>query len=175
MTQPLVRDAAIEVFRARGLTRMFANPGSTEVPLLVELPSDFEFVLGLHEASVVGMATGWAIARNEPALVLLHTTAGLGNAVGALATARVNRAPLVVLVGQQDRRHLAHEPFLAGRLEGLAGTYPVSVEQPIRPQELPGTIGRAWHAATTRRGPGCRKRRASPCRSSCTRGPSRPR
>jgi benzoylformate decarboxylase len=153
MPGPLVRDAAIEVFRARGLTRMFANPGSTEVPLLVELPSDFEFVLGLHEASVVGMATGWAIARNEPALVLLHTTAGLGNAVGALATARVNRAPLVVLVGQQDRRHLAHEPFLAGRLESLAGTYPVSVEQPVRPQELPGTIGRAWHAATTRRGP----------------------
>jgi benzoylformate decarboxylase len=153
MSGRLVRDAAIDVFRARGLTRMFANPGSTEVPLLLELPSDFEFVLGLHEASVVGMATGWAIARDEPALVLLHTTAGLGNAVGALATARVNRAPLVVLVGQQDRRHLAHEPFLAGRLEGLAGTYPVSVEQPVRAQELPGTIGRAWHAATTRRGP----------------------
>jgi len=153
MAQPTVRDAAIEAFRARGLTRMFANPGSTEVPLLIDLPSDFEFVLGLHEGTVVGMATGWALGRGEPALVLLHTTAGLGNAVGALATARVNRAPLVVLVGQQDRRHLAHEPFLAGRLEGLAGTYPVSVEQPIRPQELSGAIGRAWHAASSRRGP----------------------
>jgi thiamine pyrophosphate-dependent acetolactate synthase large subunit-like protein len=153
MAQATVRDAAIEVFRARGLTRMFANPGSTEVPLLVDLPPDLEFVLGLHEGSVVGIATGWAIGRSEPALVLLHTTAGLGNAVGALATARVNRAPLVVLVGQQDRRHLAHEPFLAGRLEGLAGTYPVSVEQPVRPQDLPGAIGRAWHAATTGRGP----------------------
>ena len=153
MAQPTVRNAAFETFRARGLTRMFANPGSTEVPLLIDLPADFEFVLGLHEGTVVGMATGWALGRGEPALVLLHTTAGLGNAVGALATARVNRAPLVVLVGQQDRRHLAHEPFLAGRLEGLAGTYPVSVEQPIRPQELSGAIGRAWHAATTRRGP----------------------
>ena len=153
MAQSTVRDAAIEVFRARGLTRMFANPGSTEVPLLIDLPPDLEFVLGLHEASVVGMATGWALGRDEPALVLLHTTAGLGNAVGALATARVNRAPLVVLVGQQDRRHLAHDPFLAGRLEGLAGTYPVSVEQPVRAQDLPGAIDRAWHAATTRRGP----------------------
>src|SRR5262245_23433855 len=153
MAPATVRDAAIEVFRARGLTRMFANPGSTEVPLLLDLPPDLEFVLGLHEGSVVGVATGWAIGRDEPALVLLHTTAGLGNAVGALATARVNRAPLVVLVGQQDRRHLAHEPFLAGRLEGLAGTYPVSVEQPVRPQDVPGAIGRAWHAATTARGP----------------------
>ena len=145
MTPVTVRDAAIEVFRARGLTRMFANPGSTEVPLLIDLPPDLEFVLGLHEGSVVGVATGWAIGRDEPALVLLHTTAGLGNAVGALATARVNRAPLVVLVGQQDRRHLAHEPFLAGHLEGLAARYPVWVEQPVRPQDLPGAIGRAWH------------------------------
>ena len=77
------------------------------------------------------MATGWAIGRREPAFVLLHTTAGLGNAVGALATARVNRAPLVVLVGQQDRRHVAFEPFLTGRLAGLAGEYPVWVDQPV--------------------------------------------
>src|ERR1044072_900923 len=153
MAQPTGRDAGIETFRPRGLTRMSATPGSTEVPLLIDLPSDFEFVLGLHEGTVVGMATGWALGRGEPALVLLHTTAGLGNAVGALATARVNRAPLVVLVGQQDRRHLAHEPFLAGRPEGLAGEYPVWVEQPVRAQDVPGAIGRAAHEATTHRGP----------------------
>jgi benzoylformate decarboxylase len=148
-----VRDAAFEVLRERGMTRLFANPGSTEVPLLGGLPADLEFVLALHESSVVGIATGWAVARGEPALALLHTTAGLGNAVGALATARVNRAPLVVLVGQQDRRHLAHDPFLAGRLRGLAGEYPVWVDQPVRAQDLPGSIGRAWHEAITARGP----------------------
>ena len=132
---------------------MFANPGSTEVPFLAGIPRDLEFVLALHESSVVGMATGYAIGRSEPALALLHTTAGLGNAVGALATARVNRAPLVVLVGQQDRRHLAHEPFLTGRLAGLAGDYPVWFDQPVRPQDVPGAIGRAWHEAMTARGP----------------------
>jgi benzoylformate decarboxylase len=148
-----VRDAVVDVLRGRRLTTLFANPGSTEVPFLSGLPDDLEFVLALHEGSVVGIATGWAIARREPALALLHTTAGLGNAVGALATARVNRAPLVVLVGQQDRRHLAHEPFLAGRLQSLAGEYPVWVDQPVRPQDLPGSIGRAYHEASTGRGP----------------------
>jgi benzoylformate decarboxylase len=148
-----VRDAAFDVLRLHGLTTVFANPGSTEVSLLTDLPEDLRFVLALHEGSVVGAATGWALAREEPALVLLHTTAGLGNAVGALATARVNRAPLVVLVGQQDRRHLAQEPFLAGRLEGLAGDYPVRVEFPVRPQDVPGAIGRAVHAARAGRGP----------------------
>ena len=148
-----VRDAAFDVFRRRGLTTLFSNPGSTEVPFLAGLPDELTFVLALHEGSVVSMATGFAIGRGEPALAVVHTTAGLGNAVGALATARVNKAPLVVFVGQQDRRHLVFEPFLAGRLDGLAGEYPVSVEQPVRPQEVPGAVERAYHAAATQRGP----------------------
>ncbi len=148
-----VRDATFDVWREYGLTTLFANPGSTEIHLLTDLPGDLRFVLGLHEGSVIGMATGWAIAGGTPALAILHTTAGLGNAVGALATARVNRAPVVVVVGQQDRRHLATEPFLAGRLHGLAGEYPVWVDQPVRPQDVPGAIARAYHEAETWRGP----------------------
>jgi thiamine pyrophosphate-dependent acetolactate synthase large subunit-like protein len=109
-----VRDATFDVLRQFGLTTIFANPGSTEVSFLTDLPEDLEFVLALHEGSVVGIATGYATRTGTPALVNLHTTAGLGNAVGALATARVNRVPLVVIVGQQDRRHLAFRPRRAG-------------------------------------------------------------
>ena len=123
------------------------------MPFLAGLPEDIRFVLALHEGSVVGLASGYAIGRGEPALCLLHTTAGLGNAVGALATARVNRAPLVVVVGQQDRRHAVFEPFLTGRLAGLAGEYPVWFEQPLRAQEVPGAIERAATEAAARRGP----------------------
>ena len=148
-----VREATFEVMRECGMTRVFANPGSTEVAFLTDLPADLEFVLALHEGSVVGMATGVAIATGEPVFVNLHTTAGLGNAVGALATARVNRAPLVVVVGQQDRRHLALEPFLAGRLEQLAGPYPVWVNQPAVAQDVPAAVRRAWHEALQARGP----------------------
>src|SRR5919108_2661502 len=148
-----VRDVAFEVMRDHGLTTVFANPGSTEVPFLGGLPDDMRFVLGLHEGSVVGMATGGAPPRREAAFVLVHTTAGLGNAVAALATARVNRAPLVVLVGQQDRRHLVFEPFLTGRLERLAGDYPVWVDLPLRAGDVPGAVERAAHEAETHRGP----------------------
>jgi benzoylformate decarboxylase len=148
-----VRDATFDVFRQYGLTTIFANPGSTEVAFLTDLPDDVGFVLALHEGSVVGIATGYATASGRPALVNLHTTAGLGNAVGALATARTNRVPLVVVVGQQDRRHLAYKPFLAGELDGLAGEYPVWVHQPVRPQDVPGALARAWHEARDGRGP----------------------
>ncbi|WP_326558743.1 thiamine pyrophosphate-dependent enzyme [Micromonospora sp. NBC_01796] len=148
-----VRDATWAVLREYGMRRIFANPGSTEVAFLADLPDDLEFVLALHEGSVVGLATGHAIATGAPAFVNLHTTAGLGNAVGALATARVNRAPLVVVVGQQDRRHLALEPFLAGQLDRLAGPYPVWVDQPVLAQDVPAAVRRAWHEAGQHRGP----------------------
>jgi thiamine pyrophosphate-dependent acetolactate synthase large subunit-like protein len=152
-TARTVRDATFDVLRRHGLTTIFANPGSTEVAFLTDLPDDVDFVLALHEGSVVGIATGWATALDQPAFVVLHTTAGFGNAVGALATARVNRVPLVVLVGQQDRRHLVLQPFLAGELEGLAGRYPVWVTTPPRPQDVPGAVARAWHEARHGRGP----------------------
>jgi benzoylformate decarboxylase len=148
-----VRDATFDVFRRFGMTTIFANPGSTEIAFLTGLPDDLRFVLALHEGSVVGIATGYATATGRPALVNLHTTAGLGNAVGALATARTNRVPLVVVVGQQDRRHLVYRPFLAGDLAGLAGDYPVWVNQPARAQDVPSAIARAWHEANDGRGP----------------------
>src|SRR3954452_13040696 len=148
-----VRDATFDVFRRFGMTTVFANPGSTEIAFLTGLPDDLRFVLALHEGSVVGVATGYATATGRPALVNLHTTAGLGNAVGALATARTNRVPLVVVVGQQDRRHLVYPPFLAGDLAGRGGDYPVWVNQPARAQDVPSAVARAWHEATDGRGP----------------------
>jgi benzoylformate decarboxylase len=141
-----VREAALDVMRRFGMTTIFGNPGSTEVTFLTDLPSDFEFVLALHEGSVVGIAAGYALARGEPAFVNLHTAPGLGNAVNAIANARDCRAPLVIVVGQQHRRQLAFEPFLTGRaLERVAGDYPVWSSLPVRAQDVPGAIARAYH------------------------------
>lgn len=149
-----VRDSALEVMRNRGMTKVFGNPGSTEIPFLTDLPDDLEFVLGLHEGSVVGIATGYALGSGQPAFVNLHTAAGLGNAVNAIAGARDNGAPLVVVVGQQDRRQLALQPYLAGKaLERMAGEYPVWTNFPATPQDLPGAIDRAWLEATQGAGP----------------------
>ena len=153
-TTRTVRDAVFDVMRRLGMTTIFGNPGSTEIPFLTGLPPDIHFVLGLHEGSVVGIATGYAVARREPALVNLHTAPGLGNAINAIANARDMHAPLVVLVGQQDRRQLAYEPFLTGRaLERLAGEYPVWSSLPVRAQDVPGAIARAYNEAVAARGP----------------------
>jgi benzoylformate decarboxylase len=149
-----VRDEALEVLRGLDLTRVFGNPGSTEIPFLADFPSDFEYVLGLHEGAIVGIASGYALGTGRPAFVNLHTAAGLGNAVNAIVCARDNRIPLVITVGQQDRRQLGLQPFLAGRaLERLAGDYPVWTCTPAHPSDVPGALARAAHEAVLRRGP----------------------
>jgi len=149
-----VRDATFEVMRRHSLTRIFGNPGSTEVPFLTNLPGDIDFVMGLHEGAVVGMATGYALATGEPQFVNLHTAPGLGNAVNAIANARDIHAPLVIVVGQQDRTQLHIAPFLTGRaLERIAGEYPVWSHFPPTAQDVPGAIARAYQEARVASGP----------------------
>jgi benzoylformate decarboxylase len=101
---------------------VFGNPGTTELPFIDALAGhpEFDYVLSLQEATVVAMADGYAQARGHPAFVNLHTTAGLGNAIGNLTNARANGAPLVVTAGNADRRHLIADPLLSGDLVGLA-------------------------------------------------------
>jgi benzoylformate decarboxylase len=149
-----VRDATFEVMRGLGMTRIFGNPGTTEIPFLVGLPDDLQFVMGLHEGSVVSIATGVALVTGKPQFVNLHTTPGLGNAINAIANARDLHAPLVVVVGQQDRRQLSIAPFLSGRaLERLAGEYPVWSSLPVRPQDVPAAVARAYWEALAHQGP----------------------
>jgi benzoylformate decarboxylase len=116
------RDVLLEVLRTEGVTHLFGNPGSTELPLIDALAGadDLQYVLALQEATVVGMADGYARATGRPAFLNLHTSAGLGNAMGNLTNARMEGTPLVVTAGQQDYRHIAADPLLAGDLTGIA-------------------------------------------------------
>jgi thiamine pyrophosphate-dependent acetolactate synthase large subunit-like protein len=86
-----VREVTYDLLRELGMTTVFGNPGSTELPFLEDFPEDFRYVLGLQEASVLGMADGYAQGTGEAALVNLHTGPGLGNAMGAMVTAWHNR------------------------------------------------------------------------------------
>ncbi len=138
-----VLDATRQLMRELGLTVVFGNPGSTEEPFLENWPSDFTYVLGLHEGSVVGMADGYARAMRRPVMVNLHTAAGVGNAMGALATAWHNKAPLVVTAGQQTREMLLLEPLLTN-LEAttLVRPYVKSAIETARAQDAPAALMR---------------------------------
>jgi len=112
---PTVREATFDLFRAHGMTTMFGNPGSTELPMLAEFPSDFRYVLGLQEAVVVGMADGYALASGRTTVVNLHTAPGVGNAMGAIFNAQANHSPLLITAGQQARAQITLQANLTNR------------------------------------------------------------
>ena len=149
-----VIDRCFEFFRSVGMTTMFGNPGSTEELFLKDFPADFRYVLGLHEASVVNMAVGYALAGDRAALVNLHTAAGMGNAMAAIINAHHAKAPLVITAGQQHRAMEVLEPFLWGRQVEFARPYVKWSCEPHRAVDVPAALARAYHTAMSApRGP----------------------
>jgi benzoylformate decarboxylase len=146
-----VREATYELLRARGMTTIFGNPGSTELPMLADYPEDFRYVLGLQEAVVVGMADGYAQAGGPGTVghVNLHTAPGVGNAMGAIFNAQANHAPLLITAGQQVRPAITMQANLTNR-DATRMPHPLvkwSYEPP-RAADVPAAIGRAIQTAS---------------------------
>lgn len=145
---PTVRECVMVLLRRHGMTTLFGNPGSTELPMLRDFPEDFRYVLGLQESVVVGMADGFAQACGSAAFVNLHSAAGVGHAMGAIFTAYKNRTPLVVTAGQQARSMLPLDPFLhSPQVTDLPKPFVKWACEPARAEDVPAAIERAWHIA----------------------------
>jgi len=143
-----VKDATLNLLRAFGIKKVFGNPGSTELPFLSDWPDDIDYVLGLQEASVIGMADGYAHATRNAGFVNLHSAAGLGNALGNIYTAHRNQTPLVITAGQQARSILPLQPFLyAERASEFPRPYVKFSVEPARAEDVPAAIARAYYVA----------------------------
>ncbi|MEA2436674.1 MAG: benzoylformate decarboxylase [Thermoleophilaceae bacterium] len=144
-----VREATFEMLRARGMTTLFGNPGSTELPMLRDFPDDFRYVLGLQEAVAVGMADGFAQASGQVGHVNLHTAPGVGNAMGAIFNAQANKSQLLVTAGNQTRSLMTLQANLTNR-DAVRMPHPLvkwSYEPP-RAEDVPHALARAIHVAS---------------------------
>jgi len=144
-----VREAVYDLFRKHGMTTIFGNPGSTELPMLAEFPDDFRYVLGLQEAVAVGMADGYAQASGRATHVNLHTAPGVGNAMGAIFNAQANHSPLLVTAGQQVRAQITLQANLTNR-DATRVPHPFvkwSYEPP-RAQDVPPALAQGIHRAS---------------------------
>ena len=129
-----VREVTYELFRKHGMTTMFGNPGSTELPMLAEFPDDFTYVLGLQETVAVGMADGYAQATGRPAFLNLHTSAGLGNAIGNLTNAQTMDRPECTSAILNGSYGVLHDGVVFGEAGHLAkvAVAPGNSEAPSR-------------------------------------------
>ena len=159
---PTVREASFDLFREQGMTTMFGNPGSTELPMLADFPSDFRYVLGLQEAVVVGMADGYAQASGETTIANLHTAPGVGNAMGAIFNAQANHSPLLITAGQQARAQITLQANLTNR-DAIRMPHPLVKwsYEPARAEDVPLALAHGAHLACAA---AARARSSSRCR-----------
>jgi benzoylformate decarboxylase len=143
-----VKDATLDLLRGFGIKKVFGNPGSTELPFLSDWPEDIDYVLGLQEASVIGMADGYAQATRNASFVNLHSAAGVGHALGNIYTAHRNQTPMVITAGQQARSILPLQAFLyAERASEFPRPYVKFSVEPARAEDVPAAIARAYYVA----------------------------
>lgn len=144
-----VHSISYSLLRHRGMTTIFGNPGSNELPFLRDFPKDFRYILGLHEGVVVGMADGFALASGKPVLVNLHAAAGTGNAMGALTNAWYSHSPLVLTAGQQARPLIGVEAMLAN-VDATQLPKPLVKwsYEPACPEDVPRALSQAIHMAS---------------------------
>ena len=145
------RSAFLALMRDEGVTRMFGNPGTTELPIMHALTEqrDIGYVLGLQEAVVIAMADGFARASGQLVSCNVHVAPGLGNAIGSIYTAQVSGTPMIVTAGQQEQGHGLTEPLLYAPLVPIAQPVVKWATEVNRIEDLPRILRRAAKVALT--------------------------
>lgn len=145
------RNAFIASLLGEGVTRMFGNPGTTELPIMHALSDypDMGYVLAMQESVVIGIADGFSRASGELVACNVHVAPGLGNAMGALYTARIAGVPMILTAGQQEQGHGLTEPLLYDPLPPIAQSQVKWATEVTRLEDLPRVIHRAAKIATT--------------------------
>jgi benzoylformate decarboxylase len=149
MPQITGKRAFLELLKQEGVTILFGNPGTTELPLMdaLAVETGIHYVLGLQEAAVMAMADGYAQASGRLAVVNLHVAPGLGNAMGMLYDAQKAGAPILVTAGQHDQRFNFTEPILWADLPRVARPFVKWSAEVRRLEDLPRAVHRAAKTA----------------------------
>ena len=150
------KSAFLQILKQEGVSVMFGNPGTTELPLMDGLAREpgIKYVLALQEAVAVSMADGYAQASGGIGAVNVHVSPGLGNAMGMLYDAYKAGSPLLLTAGQHDQSFTVTEPILWSELVPLATPYVKWATEIHRLEDLPRIVHRAAKTALAHpRGP----------------------
>lgn len=114
--------AMLEQLALAGVTYIFGNPGTVEQGFLDAMRHvpELQYILTLQESITVAVADGYARAARAPAVVQLHSSVGLGNALGMIYQALRGHTPMVILAGEAGLKYDGLDGYLAADLAGMA-------------------------------------------------------
>ncbi len=145
------RSAFLALLKDEGITHLFGNPGTTELPIMHALKDhpDLTYVMAMQESLVVAIADGYSRASGKLVACNVHVAPGLGNALGSLFNAAFTGTPMILTAGQQEQGHGLMEPVLYGPLVQMAEPLVKWAVEVTRLEDLPRIVRRAAKIATT--------------------------
>jgi benzoylformate decarboxylase len=145
------RSAFLALLKDEGITHLFGNPGTTELPIMHALKDhpDLTYVMAMQESLVVAIADGFSRASGRLVACNVHVAPGLGNAMGSLYNAQFTGTPMILTAGQQEQGHGLMEPLLYGPLVRMAEPLVKWAVEVTRLEDLPRIVRRAAKIATT--------------------------
>ena len=145
------RSAFLALLKDEGITHLFGNPGTTELPIMHALKDhpDLTYVMAMQESLVVAIADGFSRASGKLVACNVHVAPGLGNAMGSLYNAQFTGTPMILTAGQQEQGHGLMEPVLYGPLVQMAEPLVKWAVEVTRLEDLPRIVHRAAKIATT--------------------------
>ena len=145
------RSAFIALLKDEGVTHMFGNPGTTELPIMDALTAhpDMTYMMSMQESLVVYMAEGYSRSSGRLSACNVHVAPGLGNAMGAIYAAKFANTPVIITAGQQEQGHGLTEPLLYDPLVPIAEPLVKWAVEVTQLEDLPRVVRRAAKIATT--------------------------
>jgi benzoylformate decarboxylase len=145
------RSAFLALLKDEGITHLFGNPGTTELPIMHALKDhpDLTYVMAMQESLVVAIADGYSRASGRLVACNVHVAPGLGNAMGSLYNAKFTGTPMILTAGQQEQGHGLMEPLLYDPLVRIAEPLVKWAVEVTRLEDLPRIVRRAAKIATT--------------------------
>lgn len=151
MARTTGRSAFLSLLESEGITHLFGNPGTTELPIMHALGEHpgITYVMAMQESLVVAMADGFSRASGQLVACNVHVAPGLGNAMGSIFNAKFTGTPMIVTAGQQEQGHGLMEPLLYDPLVPIAAPLVKWAVEVTRLEDLPRIVRRAAKIATT--------------------------
>ena len=142
-------DLLVRTAVSSGVEVCFANPGTTELPVVMALDSTpgIRAVLGLFEGVCTGAADGYGRMLDKPAMTLLHLGTGFANGIANLHNARRARSPVLNIIGEHATWHRDADPPLAMDIESLVRTVSGWWRTSRSAQNIPEDVAEAVAAA----------------------------
>ncbi|PTM97652.1 5-guanidino-2-oxopentanoate decarboxylase [Mycoplana dimorpha] len=143
-----VGEAMVDLLEANGVEVVFGIPGVHTVELYRGLAgSKIRHITPRHEQGAGFMADGYARVTGKPGVALVITGPGLTNTITAMAQARQDSVPMLVISGVNRRNSLGHGRGLLHELPDQAAlmkSFALHSHTLVDPADLPSVIARAF-------------------------------